>query len=64
MLDHCTTGASGKVVFTDIAAASYIFRVVAKRPGARIVQRRVLHILGELNSLCAVLLILIIAKLC
>lgn len=43
-------GASGRVQFSQVVPTSYVLKVVAKRPGKRIVERRVLHILGKSNN--------------
>jgi hypothetical protein len=42
-------GISGKVEFSDISLGTYniILKIVIKRPGKRIIERRVLHIVGK-----------------
>ena len=48
LLMHNVVGSSGNVEFNDLPLATYVLKIVVNRPGKRIIERRVLHIVGML----------------
>ena len=47
LLMHNVVGSSGNVEFNDLPLATYVLKIVVSRPGKRIIERRVLHIVGK-----------------
>lgn len=49
-IKYLTIGESEQVKFNDVPPASYVLRIVIRRPGKRIVERRVVHVLGQFHQ--------------